>query len=119
MITDPREVLAGVEKDLLDSLSDKWTDAKQQSLVGSDAVEFVNFAKDWLAKNRPVEIQCADMNYIIRFSNGERCLISPRTGAEGGGEMQMSTYIPMTPNYQQFVGGMQPANAVPVTPWKQ
>lgn len=56
---------------------------------------FLNFCRQYLTDNRPCEIQHADMNYILKLTNGQSFLVSPGT--------------------EVVRGSMQPAHAVAVT----
>ena len=68
--------------DLLTYLEEKGKVAIGGDVV-AEAANFLAWAKDFLAANRPVENFPADSNHGVRLSNNDRVLVCPPVPAPG------------------------------------
>lgn len=70
---------------------------------------FIEFARKWMEKNRPSELQYADANYCIRLQDGSSALVAPNCGATSG-DLQRCDAVMVTTENLAAAGNMAPNN---------
>lgn len=108
------------QEDILQHLERAYVaDAEKRGAMAEGLLQmakpFIDFARDYLAKNRPVQLFHADANYGFQLANGVSCLLAPAANSMLPGQMQASQAVPISGVVEDNRGpGMQPSQAIPI-----